>query len=56
MKKIALMSVLIATLWIPLAVAARTHNARVGARKVQKHFFIFFAIYVVALLYILPRL
>jgi len=55
-KKLALMSVLIATIWIPVAIAAKTSDARIGAKRVQKHFFVFFALYVVTILYVLPRL
>jgi len=55
-KKLALMSVLIATIWIPVAVAARTTDARIGAKRVQWQFFAFFAIYVVVILWVLPRL
>jgi hypothetical protein len=56
MKKLALMSVLIATIWIPLAIAARSTDAREGMRRTQKQFLIFFAIWTVMVLYIVPRL
>lgn len=56
MKKLVLMSVLIATVWIPLALAAKYPDARSGARKVQKRFFVFFTLYVLTVLYVLPRL
>ena len=50
------MSVLIATVWIPLVLAAKNPDARGGARKVQKQFFWFFVLYVLTIVYILPRL
>jgi hypothetical protein len=56
MKKFVLMSVLIATIWIPLAIAARSPDAREGMRRTQKQFLIFFAIWTVMVLYIVPRL
>ncbi len=56
MKKLMLMSVLIATFWIPLAVAARSPDVRRGVRRVQTGFFWFCVVYVVSVLYIMPRL
>jgi hypothetical protein len=55
LKKLILMSVLIATIWLPVA-AARNHNGRAGIRVVQKRWLGFCVAYVLALLYIVPRL
>jgi len=55
MKKLILMSVLIATIWIPLALA-RFPDTRRGVKLVQKRFLIFCVCYVIAVLYIMPRL
>ena len=55
MQKLILMSMLIATLWIPI-VAARRPDARRGVKLVQKRFLIFCVIWTFAVLYIMPRL
>lgn len=56
MKKLVLMSVLIATFWIPFATAARSSDVRRGVRLVQKRFFWFCVAYVISVLYVMPRL
>jgi hypothetical protein len=50
-----LMSILIATLWIPIALA-RKPDARRTVKRVQKQYLIFCVIYVIMVLYIMPRL
>jgi hypothetical protein len=54
-QKLVLMSMLIATLWIPIVLARRA-DARRGVKLMQKRFFAFIAVWVLAVLYVLPRL
>ena len=56
MKKLILMSVLIATIVIPLASLKLKLDPKRGAKLMQKRLLIFLAIYVVMVLYIAPRL
>ena len=56
MRKLILMSVLIATFWIPFATAASSPDLRRGIRLVQKRFFWFCVAYVIAVLYVIPRI
>jgi hypothetical protein len=55
MRKLILMSVLVATFWIPIA-AAREENPLRALRKMKKRWYIFCAIYVISILYVIPRL
>jgi hypothetical protein len=55
MRKLILMSILIATFWIPIA-AAREDNPFRALRRVRKRFAVFCVIYVLSILYLLPRL
>lgn len=54
MKKFLLMSVLIATFWIPLTLAMM--DMRKGVKLVRKRFLVFCIIWVLVVLYIMPRL
>jgi hypothetical protein len=54
MQKLILNSLLVATFWIPIATAKALDGAR-GVKLVQKRTAIFCALYVLAVLYILPR-
>jgi hypothetical protein len=54
-KKIALMSVLIATFWIPMWYAGKSNPKRT-LPKMQKSFVIFCVIYVLTVVYVLPYL
>ena len=54
MQKLILMSLLIGTFWIPLA-AAKVMDGRRGVKRVQKRTAVFCACYVLAVLYVLPR-
>jgi hypothetical protein len=56
MKKFVVMSVMLATFVIPLLIARRQPDLARGVRLVQKRFLVFMTIYVVTVLYILPRL
>jgi hypothetical protein len=56
MSKFLLMSVLLVTFLIPLRAAARAPNLRQGLRLVQKQFLVFCVVYVITILYVLPRL
>ena len=56
MKKFILMSVLIATIALPLAALKLKLDPKRGAKLMQKRLLIFLAIYVVMVLYIAPRL
>ena len=49
------MSVLIATLWLPLVLARHPDLAK-AYKLLQKRFLIFCVIYVIAVLYVMPRL
>jgi hypothetical protein len=53
--KLILMSMLIASLWIPLVVAMKP-DARRGMKLARKRFFVFLAVWVLAVLYVVPRL
>jgi len=53
--KLILMSMLIATLWIPLALSKRP-DARRSVKLVRTRFFAFLALWVFACLYVVPRL
>ncbi|HEX6273620.1 MAG TPA: hypothetical protein VFZ53_11275 [Polyangiaceae bacterium] len=55
MKRFLIMSVLFATFWIPLALARKEGSLR-ALRSVQKRFLVFCAVYVVTILYVLPRI
>ena len=55
MKKFIIMSLLFATFWIPLALAHKQGSPR-SLRIVQKRFLYFCAVYVVTILYVLPRI
>jgi hypothetical protein len=55
MKKLILMSVLIATFWIPLALATHADPKR-ALRLVQKRFLIYLFVWAMLVVYILPRL
>jgi len=54
-QKLVLMSVLIATFWIPLAYGA-TPDIRRSLRKMRKRFAIFCVIYVLMIVYVMHRL
>jgi hypothetical protein len=56
MAKAIYMSVLAATLAIPVFIASRAKDAKSGARQVRKAFLVFVVLYVGALIYVLPRL
>jgi hypothetical protein len=49
------MSVMIAAFVIPI-LAARNENAKLGLARVQKRFLLFCVVYVITILYVLPRL
>jgi hypothetical protein len=53
-KKFLLMSVLIGTFWIPLTLARM--DMRRGTKLVRKRFLVFCIVYVLTVLYIMPRL
>lgn len=55
-EKLILMSVLIATFAIPFVYSARPLVPRQGIRLVQKRFVVFSVSYVIAIIYVLPRL
>ena len=55
MSKAISLSILVAMFWIPIAFA-RDPQPRRGLRKVVKWFSIYCAIYVVLILYFVPRL
>jgi hypothetical protein len=55
MRKALVMSILIGIFWIPLA-AARKSTVSAGIPLVRKRFAIFCIIYVLTILYIVPRL
>jgi hypothetical protein len=55
MRKLLILSILIATFWIPIR-AAREPNPFKGLRKVRKQFALYCVFYVIAVVYILPRL
>jgi len=55
MKKAIVMSILVATFWIPL-VAARDPKPSRGLQKVRKWTAAFCVLYVLSVLYLLPRL
>jgi hypothetical protein len=55
MRKALVVSIVLATFWIPLA-AARDPNPQRGLRRVRKRFAIFCVAYVFSILYVLPRL
>jgi hypothetical protein len=54
-QKLVLMSVLIATFWVPMAYAS-SPNIRRSVRKMRKTFAIFCVSYVIGIVYIMPRL
>jgi len=54
-QKLALMSVLIATFWIPMAYAAKPNPKR-ALRRLHTGWAIFCVLYVLNLLYLVPRL
>lgn len=56
MKKLILMSILIATFAIPFVFSARKVDPRRTVRVVQKRFLVFCVVYVIAVLYVMPRL
>ena len=56
MKKFIIMSILFAPFWIPLVAATRSQDVRQALKQVQKRFVVFCIVYVVTILYILPRL
>lgn len=56
MKKLILMSVLIATLAIPFVLSAKPIQPRKALKLVEKSFIVFCVIYVLAVCYVLPRL
>ena len=56
MKKLTLMSVLIATFALPMIIASRNVDPRRVPRILQKRFLTFCVIYVIMVLYIAPRL
>jgi hypothetical protein len=49
------MSILLGTFWIPV-VASRDFDLRGSVRLVQKRFLIFCVVYVLAVVYVMPRL
>jgi hypothetical protein len=55
MGKAILMSILIATLWIPMKLASSPQPKR-AVRLVQKRFLYFVIGWVIAVLYVVPRL
>jgi hypothetical protein len=55
MRKALIMSILVATFWIPLAAASKS-SLQSGIPLVRKRFTIFCVIYVLTILYIVPRL
>jgi hypothetical protein len=55
MKKIVLMSILVAIFWIPVT-AARDSQPYRGLRNVRKRFAVFCVAYVITVLYVMPRL
>ena len=56
MKKLILMSILIATFAIPMFISSRQLSPRQGVRLVQKRFVVFCVLYVIAVCYVFPRL
>ncbi len=56
MGKAIFISLLVATIWIPVFIAKRARGARSGVRDVQKAFLVFSVLYVAAVLYVVPRL
>lgn len=56
MKKLILMSILIATFAIPFVFSARSLAPRQAVKVVQKRFVVFCIIYVLAVCYVMPRL
>jgi Kef-type K+ transport system membrane component KefB len=54
-QKLVLMSVLIATFWVPMAYA-NSPSIRRSVRKMRKTFAIFCVSYVIGIVYIMPRL
>jgi hypothetical protein len=55
-KKLVLMSILIATFAIPFVFSARPLAPKHAVRIVQKRFIVFCVIYVIAVCYVMPRL
>lgn len=55
MKKFILMSILIATFWLPV-VASREWNLERTVELVRKRFLIFCVLYVLAVAYVIPRM
>ena len=56
MKKLILMSILIATFAIPFVFSARALPPKSAVKVVQKRFVVFCVVYVIAVCYIMPRL
>ena len=56
MKKLILMSILIATFAIPFVYAGRPLPARRAVKTIQKRFVVFCVFYVIAVCYVMPRL
>ena len=55
MRKLLVMSIMLGTFWIPIA-AARHPSVRKGLEIVKKRFYLFCVIYVLTILYVVPRL
>jgi hypothetical protein len=55
MQKLILMSLLIGTFWIPIAAAKKHLKGRRGVVVVRKRTAVFCVCYVIAVLYVLPR-
>ena len=56
MKKLIMMSMMIATFAIPFVYSARPLPPRQAVKLVQKRWVVFCVVYVLALCYIVPRL
>ena len=56
MKKLILMSILIATFAIPFIYSAKALQPSKAIKLVEKRFLVFCVIYVIAICYVLPRL
>ena len=56
MKKLLIMSILFGTFWIPLMLAAREGRLGPSVKLLQKRYLVFCVIYVITVLYIVPRL
>lgn len=56
MRKLIVMSLVVAIFWIPLFIARTKEPLPEAVRHAQKRFAIFCAVYVLLILYVVPRL